>query len=124
MFVELLAAGHQIGYEPAAIIEHRHRATMGDLDRQIYGYGLGFTAMLTAVALRDPWHLLGLAAIVPAWLRSLRVDSSAKSVNRADDYPPDLARAEFRGMAAGPVAYLRSRRASPSVRRSPPPWRR
>jgi GT2 family glycosyltransferase len=124
MFVELLAAGHQIGYEPAAIIEHQHRATMGDLDRQIYGYGLGFTAMLTAVALRDPWHLLGLAAIVPAWLRSLRVDSSAKSVNRADDYPPALARAEFRGMAAGPGAYLRSRRASPSARRSSPPWRR
>ncbi|HEX4093759.1 MAG TPA: glycosyltransferase [Trebonia sp.] len=117
MFVELLTAGHQIGYEPAAIIEHQHRATMADLDRQIYGYGLGFTAMLTAVALRDPWHLLGLAAIVPAWLRSLRAESSAKSVNRADDYPPALARAELRGMAAGPVAYLRARRASP-------PWRR
>jgi GT2 family glycosyltransferase len=117
MFVELLTAGHQLGYEPAAIIEHQHRATMGDLDRQIYGYGLGFTAMLTAVTVRDPWHLLGLAAIVPAWLKSLRVESSAKSVNRADDYPPDLARAEFRGMAAGPIAYLRARRASP-------PWRR
>ena len=124
MFVELLAAGHQIGYEPAAINEHQHRATMSDLDRQIYGYGLGFTAMLTAVALRDPWHLLGLAAIVPAWLRSLRAESSAKSVNRADDYPPALARAEFRGMAAGPAAYLRSRLASPSARRSSPPWRR
>ena len=117
MFVELLTAGHQLGYEPAAIIEHQHRATMGDLDRQIYGYGLGFTAMLTAVTVRDPWHLLGLAGIVPAWLKSLRVESSAKSVNRADDYPPALARAEFRGMAAGPIAYLRARRASP-------PWRR
>jgi GT2 family glycosyltransferase len=117
MFVELLTAGHQIGYEPSAIIEHQHRATMGDLDRQIYGYGLGFTAMLTAVALRDPWHLLGLAGIVPAWLKSLRVESSAKSVNRSDDYPPALARAELRGMAAGPAAYLRARRASP-------PWRR
>ena len=117
MFVELLMAGHQLGYEPTAIIEHQHRATMADLDRQIYGYGLGFTAMLTAVALRDPRHVLGLAGIVPAWLRSLRAESSAKSVNRADDYPPGLARAEFRGMAAGPVAYLRARRASP-------PWRR
>ena len=117
MFVELLTAGHQIGYEPSAIIEHQHRATMGDLDRQIYGYGLGFTAMLTAVAMRDPWHLLGLAAIVPAWLKSLRVESSAKSVNRADDYPPALARAELRGMAAGPLTYLRARRTSPLRRR-------
>jgi GT2 family glycosyltransferase len=117
MFVELLTAGHQIGYEPAAIIEHQHRATMPDLDRQIYGYGLGFTAMLTAVAFRDPWHLLGLAAIAPAWLRSLRADSSAKRVNRSDDYPPGLARAELRGMTAGPLAYLRARR-------DRPPWRR
>jgi glycosyltransferase involved in cell wall biosynthesis len=117
MFIQLLTAGHQIGYEPSAIIEHQHRATMDDLDRQIYGYGLGFTAMLTAVALRDPWHLLGLAAIVPAWLKSLRAESSAKSVNRADDYPSDVSRAEFRGMAAGPIAYLRTRLGSP-------PWRR
>jgi GT2 family glycosyltransferase len=117
MLVELLTAGHQLGYEPAAIIEHQHRATMGDLDRQIYGYGVGFTAMLTAVTMRDPWHLLGLPAIVPAWLKSLRVESSAKSVNRADDYPPALARAEFRGMAAGPLAYLRARRTSPLRRR-------
>ena len=110
MLVELLTAGHQIGYEPTAITEHQHRATMDDLDRQIYGYGLGFTAMLTAVTLRDPWHLLGLAAIAPAWLRSLRAESSAKSVNRAEDYPPGLARAELRGMTAGPLAYLRARR--------------
>ena len=51
MFLELLMAGHQLGYEPTAIIEHQHRTTMADLDRQIYGYGIGFTAMLTAVAL-------------------------------------------------------------------------
>ncbi len=117
MFVELLTAGHQIAYEPTAIIEHQHRATMDDLDRQIYGYGLGFTAMLTAVTFRDPRHVLGLAGIVPAWLRSLRAESSAKSVNRADDYPPALARAELRGMAAGPIAYLRARRGRPSWRR-------
>ena len=117
MFVELLTAGHQIGYEPTAIIEHQHRATMTDLDRQIYAYGLGFTAMLTAVAFRNPRHVLGLAAIAPAWLRSLRPESSGKSVNRADDYPPGLARAEFRGMAAGPLAYLRARRACSQWRR-------
>jgi len=65
----------------------------------------------------DPWHLVGLAAIAPAWVKSLRAESSAKRVNRSDDYPPGLARAELRGMAAGPIAYLRARRASP-------PWRR
>ena len=117
LFVELLAAGHQLGYEPTAIIEHQHRTTMAELDRQIHDYGVGFTAMLTAVALRNPWHVLGLAAVVPAWVRSLRGESSTKTVNRADDYPRALARAELRGMAVGPIAYLRARLVSPPRRR-------
>jgi hypothetical protein len=51
---------------------------------------------------------------VPAWLRSLRDTSSARRVNRDRDYPPALVRAEFRGMLAGPVEYLRARRAQRS----------
>jgi GT2 family glycosyltransferase len=109
MFIELLAAGHRLAYEPAAIVQHSHRATFPELERQIYGYGLGFTAMLTALTLRHPWHVIGAASVLPAWLRSLRDPSAAKQVNRADDYPPALARAELRGMLAGPAAYLRAR---------------
>jgi GT2 family glycosyltransferase len=109
MLVELLMAGHQLGYEPTAIIQHQHRGTDAELARQIYGYGVGETAMLTAIALRDPRHLIGVAGIVPTWLRSLRDTSSAKRVNRDRDYPSALARAEFRGMLAGPAQYLRAR---------------
>jgi GT2 family glycosyltransferase len=109
MLVELLAAGHSIGYEPSAIIQHSHRATMEDLERQIYGYGVGFTAMLTAVAFRDPRHIIGLAAVIPAWLRSLGDASSAKKVRRPEGYPEGLSRTELRGLVMGPVTYLRSR---------------
>jgi GT2 family glycosyltransferase len=110
ILVALLRAGHRLAYEPGAIVHHTHRATMGDLERQIYGYGLGFTAMLTALALRDPRHLAGLASVVPAWLRSLRDPGSAKRAHRSEQYPTDLGRTELRGMLAGPVAYLRARR--------------
>jgi GT2 family glycosyltransferase len=111
ILLELLAAGYRLGYEPSAIIHHTHRATLAELERQMYGYGAGFTAMLTAIGLRDPRHFAGLAAVVPAWLRSLRDPASAKRVNRADDYPRDLGRLELRGMLAGPYTYLRARRA-------------
>ena len=70
ILVELLAGGHRLAYEPAAIVHHTHRATIADLERQIHGYGVGFTAMLTAIALRDPRHL-------PAWPRSFRVAALA-----------------------------------------------
>jgi GT2 family glycosyltransferase len=109
MLLELLMAGHQLGYEPTAIIQHQHRGTDADLERQIYGYGVGETAMLAAIALRDPRHMFGVAGVVPTWLRSLRSHSSAKRVNRDVEYPPALARAEFRGMIAGPTEYLRAR---------------
>jgi cellulose synthase/poly-beta-1,6-N-acetylglucosamine synthase-like glycosyltransferase len=110
ILLELLADGHRLGYEPSAIVHHTHRESMPDLERQIHGYGLGFTAMLTAIALRDPRHVAGLASVVPAWLRSLRDPGSAKRTNRTDQYPRQLAGAELRGMLAGPAAYLRARR--------------
>ena len=110
MLIELLTAGHQLAYEPGAIIRHSHRATLAELERQIHGYGVGFTAMLTAVTLRDPRHAIGLAAVIPSWLRSLHDASSAKNVHRQQDYPQALARAELRGLLKGPFAYLRSRR--------------
>ena len=108
--VELLTAGHRLAYEPSAIVHHTHRATMPELERQLYGYGVGFTAMLTAIALRDPRHFAGLAAVLPAWVRSLRDPASAKRSNRTDAYPSALGRLELRGMLAGPPAYLRARR--------------
>jgi GT2 family glycosyltransferase len=111
ILVELLTAGQRLAYEPSAIVHHTHRATVEELERQMYGYGTGFTAMLTAIALRDPRHFAGLAAIVPAWMRSLRDPESAKRVNRDEDYPRDLGRRELRGMIAGPFTYLRARRA-------------
>ena len=110
ILVELLAGGHRLGYEPAAIVHHTHRATIADLERQIHGYGVGFTAMLTAIALRNPRHFLGLASVIPAWLRSLRDPASAKRANRTSDFPTDLGAVELRGMLAGPAAYLRARR--------------
>ena len=110
MLIELIAAGHRVAYEPSAIVHHTHRATLEDLERQIHGYGVGFTAMLTAIALRDPRHVAGLAAVLPAWARSLRNPASPKRNHRSDEYPAGLGRVELRGMLAGPLAYLRARR--------------
>ena len=65
--------------------------------------------MLTAFVMRNPRHLIGLAAALAPWLRSLRDPASAKQSHRTEDFPSGLARAELRGMLAGPFDYLRSR---------------
>jgi GT2 family glycosyltransferase len=109
MLLGLLTAGNRLAFEPGAIVQHSHRATLEELKRQIHGYGIGFTAMLTALALRNPRHVLGLASVLPTWLRSLRDPTSGKNLHRTTEYPRALARAELLGMATGPFAYLRSR---------------
>jgi GT2 family glycosyltransferase len=111
VLIALLWAGYKIAYEPTAIICHSHRATLQELESQVHGYGIGFTAMLTAAAVRDPRHLMGLAAVVPAWLRSLaRKQASQPAPPRsfASAELRVLAGIELRGKIVGPPAYLHS----------------
>lgn len=111
MLIELLAAGRRLAYEPAAIARHTHRRSFDELERQISGYGVGFTAMLTSLIWRDPRHLAGLIGVIPAGLRSLLGSSPPKRSRRKAGYPSRLGRAELMGMLRGPLAYMSSRRA-------------
>lgn len=65
VLIRLLWAGGEVGYEPAAVVRHRHRRTLPQLQRQLRGNGIGFTAMLTALILADPRHCATLAWQVP-----------------------------------------------------------
>jgi hypothetical protein len=109
--IGLLADGRGLAYEPAAIVHHIHRRGTDELERQLSGYGIGFTAMLVALIRQDPRHLAGLLGMIPAALRLSLARSSAKQSRRPVDYPSHLARRELRGMVGGPLAYARSRRA-------------
>ena len=104
MLVELLVGGHRLAYEPAAIVHHTHRATAQELEHQIHGYGVGFTAMLTAITLRDPRHLVGLAAVAPRWVLSLHDPVSAKRAVRPRTIPPSS-----RGPSCAACSPVRSR---------------
>ena len=121
MLLELIMTGRRLGYEPSAIVHHTHRRTLEELEVQIRGYGIGFSAMMLSLVWRKPRRIRGFAAAVPQGLLAMSKPDSTKRSGRGDDYPKDLARAELRGMVAGPAAYLRERRrahSGPSDRRS------
>ncbi|MCB0180100.1 MAG: glycosyltransferase [Anaerolineae bacterium] len=109
-FFEMVAAGYTLVYEPAAIVYHRHRSDYADLQRQIYGYGVGLSAFLTHCLLARPGRLLDVARKTPRGLVYLFGTRSPKNTRKAADYPAELTRLERRGFVAGPLAYLRSRR--------------
>ncbi|NII49905.1 glycosyltransferase [Frigoribacterium endophyticum] len=128
--VGVLWTGGRIAYEPGAVVHHRHRRGTDELLHQLRGNGLGFTAMLTGLVLRDPRHLLGLAWQLPLAVRSMALQSVRRigggagpvdedgagghgSAGDADHgYPRSLVLSELRGYPSGPRAYLVSRRAA------------
>jgi GT2 family glycosyltransferase len=110
MLLELLLSGRLLGYEPSAIVHHTHRRTLEELEVQLRGYGVGFSAMMLSLLLRDHRRIRGFAAAVPHGVRAMTKPDSTKRSRRGEEYPKELARAELRGMLQGPTAYIRERR--------------
>ncbi len=111
ILIELLGAGRRLAYEPGAIVHHTNRQSLDELERQLGGYGIALTSMITALIWRDPRHLGGLIGMVPTAVRWTLSTSSPKRAGRGPDYPSRLGRAELLGLLSGPLAYARSRRA-------------
>jgi GT2 family glycosyltransferase len=119
--IDVLWSGGAVGYEPGAVVYHKHRDDYPALLHQLHGNGIGFSAMLASLISRDPRHLLGLAVQLPpaaqrlltesvARLRGRKVSRTAAPVSLDTLYPPELAKQELRGRIQGIGAYLRSRR--------------
>lgn len=111
LFSRVLAAGHRIVYEPAAVARHRHRREWGALRGVIHGYGIGVYAFWSRRLLVErEWRVLPLAA---SWLLRYQLPALARSLlRRPGSTPPDLLLAELAGCARGPWAYLSSRSAT------------
>jgi GT2 family glycosyltransferase len=108
LFIRLLLAGEEIAYEPSAFVWHRHPSGAGAPRRQAINYGIGLSAMLTHrwLAGGDRARMLRAA---PAGFAYLRDADSRRNRARGADFPRSLRRWEALGLAAGPLAYLKSR---------------
>lgn len=112
----ILAAGYRIAYDPQALNWHRHRRSMQELQRQIYGYECAFFAMLTKSIFfeRNPKALMrGLT-----WLRH-HIPSLARSLRQQQHrtLPFNVAWTQTKGALAGPGRYLRARRVAAQYRK-------
>jgi glycosyltransferase involved in cell wall biosynthesis len=124
IFFHTLAAGHQLVYEPAAVVHHLHRRDYAGVRRQTYGYGVGLTAYLTKCLIDEPWRCFDLARRAPHGLRTALSSRSAKNARKPSGYPSDLTRLELLGMLYGPLAYVLSRAEARSKHTGQPGSRR
>jgi glycosyltransferase involved in cell wall biosynthesis len=118
----VLLSNRQVVYEPRAIVRHSHQREFEQFERRVWGYGVGLTACLTKVLRQNPRLLPELLRKLPGGIAYALSPGSAKNESKPADYPARLTRLELRGMAYGPLAYARSRRAtrrSQKARRDP-----
>lgn len=106
IYFRIIEAGYQLVYQPAALVNHLHRADYPALRDQFYTYGVGFTAYLTKLVLTHPLDGLRLIARIPAIIAFARRGQAAETPGV--EYPPELTRVELKGRLYGPLAYLRS----------------
>lgn len=111
-FYRLVVRGHQLSYEPSALVWHRHRDSPAALRAQAVGYGRGFSSWLTKLALSPADLARGLVVLArhPRLVRRHATPTTAQ-----DDVPelPGTERIgaiERRALAGGPAAYLGHRR--------------
>ncbi len=110
MQMDVVLRGHDLVYEPAAVIWHRHRASMSDWRRQLFRYGAGLSAAMLRRAGRSADDRREILRRVPAAVQHAISPTSRKNERRSGDYPRALVLVELIGMAYGPIALVRSRR--------------
>ncbi|HEX7135616.1 MAG TPA: glycosyltransferase [Iamia sp.] len=105
----VLAAGHRLVYEPAAIVFHHHHRDYDALRRQVYGYGAGLTAYLTSLVVARPVTALHMVRRAAGGARHALAPSSPRNSRRPSTHR-ELARVERAGMLSGPWRYVRTYR--------------
>jgi GT2 family glycosyltransferase len=108
-FFGVIANGGSVAYQPSAIVRHFYRSDLDGLRHQMFDYGAGLGAYLTKLVVDRPTILGELRRHVPAGVThalQMRSDGGAKDWF---GFGAELARAERRGMLAGPPAYLLER---------------
>lgn len=108
-FLGVILAGHQLVFEPAALVRHAEVLDYGALRRRAYAYGVGLSAYLTKTLVDHPRLLADLAAKSPAAAYLMFSSRSPKHARRSSDFPRELNAVELRGILSGPFAYLLGR---------------
>jgi GT2 family glycosyltransferase len=113
-FTRILRAGYYIVYEPDALNWHRHRRTMEDTRKAIYGYGVGVYAYWTKLFWYD--KEFPVIRFTWGWFWHDQLRKLYKALRRRPGHQPlSLILAELKGCWAGPWAYFRARRNVQSI---------
>jgi hypothetical protein len=105
MFHRLVAAGHSLLYEPAAVVWHMHRRDRAGLRRQLFDNGRAFGAYLLTSAAN---HTVAGGQVASFALRNWLYWALLRRVLHPGWMPRALVLAELQGALISPWAYWRA----------------
>ncbi|MCE5292648.1 MAG: glycosyltransferase, partial [Nocardiaceae bacterium] len=111
VFSQLLWRKATVIHNPYALTHHFHRRNRAELERQMYGYGVGLTALYMALLSWQKRLILPLIKLAPRALRDMFLGGGAATAELPDSFPRELLAIKTKGMLHGPGAYRRARRA-------------
>lgn len=108
-FSAAILRGGTLVYEPRSICWHEHRRDDAALAKQVFNYGVGFTAILTKAATHD-WRFPGSVARSVPVAFALKRRSNEPVATQTPALPEAVAKLQSKGMLRGPGLYVKSLR--------------
>ena len=116
-FYRVVAHGHVLQYEPAALVRHVDRREMAALRRQVYNNGRSFAAFLLTIWRNEPRRRLAVLRFgLRMWVWEHLIRSAARALKRRKLSELRLAAAEIRGSLDGPRGYRAAQAAAARLR--------
>jgi GT2 family glycosyltransferase len=108
LMLDVLFSGEKVAYVPSALVRHSHRRTVPQFKKQVFGYGVGFTSLLTALVFDDRRHFFEILKRIPRGARMLLRPSVRPSPSAITSFPRWIQLIQLTGMAYGPIGFARS----------------
>lgn len=115
MFFRILQEGYALGYEPSAMVRHRHRPDYQSLRTQIANNGVGFYAAIVRSGLAYPELRRKIALFGLSWLGQWSLRRLFKSFVRPTRFPRDLIIEELKGSLIGLTRYPAAQRRAQEI---------
>jgi glycosyltransferase involved in cell wall biosynthesis len=108
-FADVMLAGFTTVWQPSAFVRHSHYDTFDGAGTQLRGYGIGLSAFFTRMVVTDPRRMATLLRLASRAVADVRRPGATLIGQQSLAAPRNMKRAQWLGLASGPLLYGWSR---------------
>lgn len=121
MYFRVLQEGYTLAYSPDALVRHRHRREMRELERQLKQWGTGFAAYVKRSLAAYPGERRAFRAMMRWWWRTYFARRVARALTGRSGVPLRFTLGEAAGLRGGAAAYDKAVKQADRIAADHPP---